>query len=72
MPADSVADTTAVAPVAKAATTNLSSAKLAFESRWLSLARWYDKLITDLEEEVESKTADVLVWVSDYSSFWTS
>jgi hypothetical protein len=52
---DSVADTTAVAPVAKAATTNLSSAKLAFESRWLSLARWYDKLIADLEEDVEGK-----------------
>jgi hypothetical protein len=54
-PADSVADTTAVAPVAKAATTNLSSAKFAFESRWLSLARWYDKLIADLEEDVDGK-----------------
>jgi nitrate/nitrite-specific signal transduction histidine kinase len=41
----------AVAP----ATTNLSSAKLAFESRWLSLARWYDKLIIDLDEDVEVK-----------------
>jgi putative methionine-R-sulfoxide reductase with GAF domain len=43
--------------VAEAATTNsnVTGAKLAFESRWLSLARWYDKLIADLEEEVESK-----------------
>jgi len=54
-PADSVADTVAVASVAAPATNNLSSAKLTFESRWLSLARWYDKLIADLEEEVEGK-----------------
>ncbi|HEX6892053.1 MAG TPA: GAF domain-containing protein [Chryseolinea sp.] len=54
LPADSVADT---APVAATTSGNIntSSAKLAFESRWLSLARWYDKLIIDLEEEVESK-----------------
>jgi hypothetical protein len=48
LPADSLT-------VAPATTTNLSSAKLAFESRWLSLARWYDKLFADLEEEVEGK-----------------
>jgi len=57
---DSVADTTAVAP----ATTNLSSAKLAFESRWLSLTRWYDKLIADLEEDVVGKLQTLRIGIA--------
>ena len=61
---DSVADTTAAAPVAKAATTNFSSAKLAFESRWLSLARWYDKLIADLEEDVEGNLQTLRIGIA--------
>jgi hypothetical protein len=76
-PADSVTDS-AAAP-ASAATTrnfNLSSAKLAFESRLLSLGRWYDKLITDLEEEVEGKLQILAIGIGlfillDIVAIWT-
>lgn len=61
---DSTADSTVVAPVASMAPANQSSAKLTFESRWLTLTRWYDKLINDLEYEVENKSQLIFTWVA--------
>lgn len=52
---DSTKDSTVVTPVAVAAPANQSNAKLTLESGWLTLASWYDKLIADLEYEVENK-----------------
>lgn len=72
---DSLADSTAVAPIAKASSGHSSNAKLTFEARWLSLARWYDKLIADLEYEVENKLQVLLTWIPlfillDIAAIW--
>ena len=40
----------------------IDKAKLIHESRWLSLSDWFNKLIKDLEEEVEIKEQAVLDW----------
>lgn len=50
--------------VTSATGTALSGAKLAFESQWLSLSRWYEILAADLEDEVETKQSRVLNWFS--------
>jgi len=39
-----------------------SKAKLIFESQWLSLSKWYNTLILDLEDEVRVKQAVVSNW----------
>jgi len=59
---DSLTDSTAAAPQVPQKTSSLAQAKLTFESQWLSLAKWYDKLIADLEYEVENKLASVIGW----------
>lgn len=41
-----------------------SKEKLVIESQWLSISRWYDNLIVDLENEVEAKQKAVLNWFS--------
>jgi hypothetical protein len=61
---DSTRDSTALATVANAAAASQSNAKLTFESRWLTLARWYDKLIADLEYEVENKSQLIFTCVA--------
>lgn len=43
---------------------SLSQARLTFESQWLSLSKWYDTLIIDLQEEVDDSQALVLNWFS--------
>lgn len=43
---------------------SLSQARLTFESQWLSLSKWYDTLIIDLQEEVDGTQASVLNWFS--------
>ncbi len=50
--------------VTSAPGTGLSGAKLAFESQWLSLSRWYEILAADLEDEVATKQSRVLNWFS--------
>ena len=63
VPADTVTDSiTAAAPIT--ASIDQSKAKLTFEARWLSLSRWYDKLIADLEYEIENKHQMLLVLIT--------
>jgi GAF domain-containing protein len=70
---DSLADSTAsisIVPLNSSA-----QAKLTFESQWLSLAKWYDRLIADLEYEVENKLASVIGWFAffilmDIAALW--
>ncbi len=40
----------------------VDKAKLIHESRWLSMSDWFNKLIVDLEEEVETKQQATLNW----------
>jgi hypothetical protein len=40
----------------------IDKAKLIHESRWLSLSDWFNKLIVDLEEEVEIRQQATLNW----------
>ncbi|MEO5977682.1 MAG: GAF domain-containing protein [Chryseolinea sp.] len=42
--------------------TAFARARLIYESRWLSLSKWYDQLIDDLEAEASEKHAGVLNW----------
>jgi len=39
-----------------------SKAKMIFESQWLSLSKWYNTLIFDLEEEVRVRQSATLNW----------
>jgi GAF domain-containing protein len=72
---DSVADSALTAAPATIASLDQSRAKLTFEARWLSLSRWYDKLIADLENEVENKHQMVLILIAlfiilDIAALW--
>jgi len=63
---DSVTDSTAVAAPVKADSNDVASAKLTFEARWLSLTRWYDKLIADLDYEVGNKLQTLLTLIASF------
>ena len=75
MQADSLADSTAVETPATTASVDPSRAKLTFEAQWLSLTRWYDKLIADLEYEAENKHQMLLTLIAmfiiiDIAALW--
>jgi len=59
---DSLADGTVLLSSSREKNEAFAKAKLMFESQWLSLSKWYDKLILDLEDEVEYKQKAVLNW----------
>lgn len=61
---DSLEDSTVVLSTVQEKNEAYTKAKLTFESQWLSLSKWYDKLIVDLEDEVEDKQNRVLNWFS--------
>jgi len=70
---DSLADS--AASISIVPLNSLAQAKLTFESQWLSLAKWYDRLIADLEYEVENKLASVIGWFAffilmDIAALW--
>jgi len=72
---DPVADSTVHAPSGTIASIDPSIAKLTFEARWLSVTRWYDKLIADLEYEAESKLQMLLTLIAlfiilDIAAVW--
>lgn len=74
-PADSVADSIAVSSSVATASKQEASAKLLFEARWLSLTRWYDKLIADLTYEAGNKqqtlfTLVALFFLLDVAALW--
>jgi len=73
--ADSVADSTTVTLPTSIASSDASKAKLTFEARWLSVTRWYDKLIADLEYEAENKLQMLLTLIAlfiilDIAALW--
>ncbi len=73
--ADSVAVSTVDAPAGTIASIDPSNAKLTFEARWLSLRRWYDKLIADLEYEAGNKLQMLLTLIAlfiilDIAAVW--
>ena len=72
--ADSVVSTVD-APSGTSASIAPSNAKLTFEARWLSLRRWYDKLIADLQYEAENKLQMLLTLIAlfiilDIAAVW--
>src|SRR5688572_21363718 len=72
---DSVAVSTVDTPPGAIASIAPSNAKLTFEARWLSLTRWYDKLIADLEYEAENKLQMLLTLIAlfiilDIAAVW--
>ncbi len=51
-------------PIITANNEQFDYAELIVESNWLSLSRWYDRLINDLVEEVDKREITVLTWFS--------
>ena len=63
--ADSVPTTvTAALPTPS---TPFSQARITFEAQWLSLSKWYDTLIVDLQDEVDASQALVLNWFTFFA-----
>ncbi|MBA4057440.1 MAG: hypothetical protein C0490_22185, partial [Marivirga sp.] len=61
---DSTVNAIPVSPSTAETNYAVTKARLTFESQWLSLSRWYENLIVDLEDEVEKKQRRVLNWFS--------
>lgn len=50
------------APASTGTNPKYLQAKADFEAQWISVSHWYDKLIKDLEDEIESRQQAVLNW----------
>ncbi|HEX6226566.1 MAG TPA: GAF domain-containing protein [Chryseolinea sp.] len=49
--------------------TDVAMPRVLQEGKWLSLSDWFNKLIRDLEEEVESEQRGIMQWIGAFIAF---